>query len=76
MPEIPDLEAIRGFLGPALSGREVEAVEVRLPWLVRSEQKLESLIGRRLGPIERRGKFLIIDIDDGRVLIVNAMLTG
>lgn len=76
MPEIPDLEAIRVFLGSALSGREVEAAEVRLPWLVRSEQKLESLIGRRLGPIERRGKFLIFDIDDGRVLAVNAMLTG
>ncbi len=76
MPEIPDLEAIRVFLGPALSGRAVEAVEVRLPWLVRSEQTLESLVGRRLGPIERRGKFLIADIDDGRVLVVNAMLTG
>ena len=76
MPEIPDLEAIRSFLEPRLAGQRVEAVEVRLPWLVRSEQKLESLVGRTLGPIERRGKFLLLTVDDGRVLALNAMLTG
>ncbi len=76
MPEIPDLEAIRGFLGSALPGRPVEAVETRLPWLIRSEQKLEGLVGHALGPVERRGKFLIVTVDDGRALVVNAMLTG
>jgi formamidopyrimidine-DNA glycosylase len=76
VPEIPDLEAIRSFLEPRLAGQPVEAVEVRLPWLVRSEQTLESLAGRTLGPIERRGKFLLLTVDDGRVLALNAMLTG
>jgi formamidopyrimidine-DNA glycosylase len=76
MPEIPDLEAIRGFLQPRLAGQPVEAVETRVPWLVRSDQKLESLVGHALGPIERRGKFLLLEVDDGRVLALNAMLTG
>ncbi len=76
MPEIPDLEAVRGFLGTALAGRPVEAVEVRLPWLIRSEQRLESLVGHVLGPVERRGKFLLITVDDGRTVVMNAMLTG
>ena len=47
-----------------------------MPWLVRSEQKLESLVGHTLGPIERRGKFLLLTVDDGRLLVLNAMLTG
>lgn len=76
MPEIPDLEAIRGFLGTTLAGQTIEAVEVRVPWLVRSEQKLESLTGHLFGPIERRGKFLLLPVDDGRTLVINAMLTG
>jgi formamidopyrimidine-DNA glycosylase len=76
MPEIPDLEAIRGFLEPRLSGLAIERVEVRYPWLVRSTEKLDSLEGHTLGPVRRVGKFMLFAVDDGRELVVNPMLTG
>ncbi|MCC6236327.1 MAG: hypothetical protein IT299_01985, partial [Dehalococcoidia bacterium] len=76
MPEIPDLEAIRGFLEPRLAGNPIARTEVRYPWLIRSEDKLDSLVGRVLGPIRRHGKFLLFAVDDGRELVVNPMLTG
>ncbi|MFN8640061.1 MAG: DNA-formamidopyrimidine glycosylase family protein [Dehalococcoidia bacterium] len=76
MPEIPDLEAIRGFLEPRLAGHLVTRTEVRYPWLIRSEDKMESLEGHALGPIGRYGKFLLFTVDDGRRLVVNPMLTG
>ncbi len=76
MPEIPDLEAIRGFLAPRLAGHAITRTEVRYPWLIRSEEKLETLEGHSLGAIRRHGKFLLFTVDDGRELVVNPMLTG
>ena len=76
MPEIPDLEAIRGFLASRLRGGRVEATELRYPWLVRSEDGLDSLTGHEFTDVRRHGKFLIFDTDDGRLMVVNSMLTG
>ena len=77
MPEIPDLEVIRGFLTPVLRDNPVRAAEARLPWLVRTgAQELETLEGHAFGDVLRHGKFLLFPSDDGRVLVVNPMLTG
>jgi formamidopyrimidine-DNA glycosylase len=76
VPEIPDLEAIRGFLEPRLAANPVTRTEVRYPWLIRSEEKLESLEGHAFTSLRRHGKFLLFATDDGRALVVNPMLTG
>ena len=77
MPEIPDLEAIRGFLAPVLRDNPVRAAEARLPWLVRTgAEELRTLAGCRFVDVLRHGKFLLFASDDGRVLVVNPMLTG
>ena len=77
MPEIPDLEAIRGFLTPVLRDNPVRDAEARLPWLVRTgAEELQTLSGHCFGDVLRHGKFLLFPSDDGRVLVVNPMLTG
>jgi formamidopyrimidine-DNA glycosylase len=76
VPEIPDLEATRGFLEPRLAANPVVRTEVRYPWLIRSEQKLESLEGHVFTSLRRHGKFLLFATDDCRELVVNPMLTG
>lgn len=77
MPEIPDLEAIRHFLAPRLEQNPVESVAVPIPWLVRTgARELESLVAHEFTAIERVGKFLTFQVDDGRALVVNPMLTG
>jgi formamidopyrimidine-DNA glycosylase len=77
MPEIPDLEAIRHYLKPRLEEREIARAEAPIPWLVRTgADGLQSLIGHRFIDILRHGKYLLFNIEDGRVLVVNAMLTG
>ena len=77
MPEIPDLEAVRHYLMPRLDGLTVAEVETPLPWLVRTgADGLATLAGHRFGEIHRLGKFLIWSVDDGRLLVVNPMLTG
>jgi formamidopyrimidine-DNA glycosylase len=76
MPEIPDLEAIRTFLNPRLPGLTVTTVEVRYPWTIRSTDGLDSVVGHQLTEVTRLGKYLEFHIDDGRLLVVNPMLTG
>ena len=77
MPEIPDLEAIRGFLAPRLAHNPVSAVEAKQPWLVRTGAAgLDTLIGHAFVDLRRLGKFLLLTTGDGRVLVVNPMLTG
>ncbi len=77
MPEIPDLEAIRHYLMPRLGGLTVTRTDTPIPWLVRSgADGLDALVGRQFGEIHRLGKFLLFFVDDGRILVVNPMLTG
>lgn len=77
MPEIPDLEAIRHYLMPRLEGLTVTRTEAPIPWLVRTgSDGLATLEGHRFGEIHRLGKFLLFFIDDGRILVINPMLTG
>lgn len=77
MPEIPDLEAIRHYLYPRLEGHAVTATTAPMPWLVRTgAEALDTLVGHGFTGIGRLGKFLLFTVDDGRVLVINPMLTG
>ena len=78
MPEIPDLEAIRGFLNERLPGQTVESVEVKIPHVVRTGATIlaDSLPGDAFGETGRQGKFLLFSLASGRLLAVNPMLTG
>ncbi|MCK9487353.1 MAG: hypothetical protein M0R73_11755 [Dehalococcoidia bacterium] len=77
MPEIPDLEAIRHYLMPRLGGLTVARAAAPIPWLVRTgAADLQTLVGHQFGEVHRLGKFLLFFVDDGRILVVNPMLTG
>ena len=77
MPEIPDLEAIRHYLMPRLDGLTVTHTDAPIPWLIRSSAEgLATIEGHRFGEIHRLGKFLLCFLDDGRILVINPMLTG
>ena len=51
MPEIPELEAIRGFFDEHLAGRAIESVETRIPFIFRTpaNELRETLPGDRFG---------------------------
>jgi len=79
MPELPDLEVIRGFLAPRLAGVEIVSAEVRRPLVVRDllgGDMADDLVGRRFTGALRRGKFLLLPLDDGIWLVINPMLAG
>jgi formamidopyrimidine-DNA glycosylase len=78
MPEIPDLEAIRGFLNQRALGVRVERAEIVIPTVFRvsKDDFSRTLEGASFAQVERYGKFLLFATSNDHLLVINAMLTG
>jgi formamidopyrimidine-DNA glycosylase len=79
MPELPEVESVRRQLEPALVGRRFERVAIDDPRLVRPYDPVEvaaELEGERVATIERRGKYLVVRFESGRVLLIHLRMTG
>jgi formamidopyrimidine-DNA glycosylase len=79
MPELPDLEVIREFLAPRLVGVTIASAEVRRPLVLRNllgGDVADYLPGRQFTGALRRGKFLLLPLDDGTWFVINPMLAG
>ncbi len=79
MPELPEVETVRRGLSRYVVGRTVAAVEVTGARSVRRQGAAElvaRLVGRRLEAADRRGKYLLVRLDDGAVLVVHLRMSG
>ena len=78
MPEIPELEAIRGYFNEQIAGRVIASCEARIPFVFRTpaQELRDTLPGDRFGEVLRHGKFLLFPLASDRVLAINPMLTG
>jgi len=78
MPELPEVETIRQSLLPHVVGTVVANVEVRERRLRRplAADFEQAVRGRPICGIERRGKYLLFDIDRGEHLLVHLGMSG
>ena len=79
MPELPEVESVRRQLEPVLTGRRIEHVEIADPRLVRPFEPAgvaAELEGQRVAAVERRGKYLVVRFESGRVLLIHLRMTG
>jgi formamidopyrimidine-DNA glycosylase len=79
MPELPEVETIRRQLEPELVGRRIESVEVLDERLTRPEPPAtveRACTGRRIEAVERRGKYLMLWLEGGRLLVMHLRMTG
>jgi formamidopyrimidine-DNA glycosylase len=79
MPELPEVETIRRQLAPALEGRRIERVHVRDPrWCEPAppEAVEDALTGRLIERLGRRGKYLIVSLEDDVHLVMHLRMTG
>lgn len=79
MPELPEVETVRRGLAPALVGRTFRSVEIRDPRLTRPFDPARiaaELQGERVAGLERRGKYLVVRFESGRVLLIHLRMTG
>lgn len=71
MPELPEVETTRRGILPHVCGRSVTGVEVREPrlrWPV-TAGLAEAITGARVSDVQRRGKYLLVRIGEGCLMI-------
>ncbi len=78
MPELPEVETIVRQTRPGLLGRRFLSFEARWPRQAQpSPEALRAgLIGRRAERLERRGKTMILRLDDGGALLLHLRMSG
>ncbi len=79
MPELPEVETIRRHLAPRLEGRRLEALVVHDPRWCRPltpDALAGACEGRRVERLDRRGKYLVMVLEDGVFLLMHLRMTG
>ncbi len=78
MPELPEVETIKRTLSQKLSGQKIKACEVRLAKLVRPKPEIfiDMVHDKTILDLKRRGKFLLLQLSQGLVLLFHFRLTG
>ena len=79
MPELPEVETIARQLKDLVVGRRVGGFtslwhKLTEPLSARDFEK--RLIGRQITGVSRRGKFVVLELDEGEALIVSLRMTG
>ncbi len=79
MPELPEVETIRGHLAPHVEGRTLEHVEVLdARWCrpIAPEELAFAVQGREVERLARRGKYLVWELSDDVFLLMHLRMTG
>jgi len=79
LPELPEVETIRRQLAPALVGRRiVDATVLDSRWCEPAppEAVEDAIRGRAIEQVGRRGKYLIVSLEDDVHLVMHLRMTG
>ena len=75
MPELPEVEVTRLGFACAIAGARVESVRLGKPLRWPLGCDAASLLGQRVHAVRRRGKYLLLDLDSG-ILLVHLGMSG
>ena len=77
MPELPEVETVVRTLAPYLTGRTIVSARFTSRFVTPGNRaKLaRQVAGRRIESVSRRGKFIVLRLDEG-VLAVHLGMTG
>ena len=79
MPELPEIETVRRVLGPQMTGRTMISASIRTPGVIAYPEPaafIAGIEGKKVNNTRRRGKFLIIELEDESLLIIHLRMTG
>jgi len=79
VPELPEVETIVADLRPHLAARTIVSCELLFPTIVRHPEPevfIDSVAGTRIAGVRRRGKYILIDLENNLLLIVHLGMTG
>ena len=78
MPELPEVETVRGGLAPVLQGHRLARVEARRPDLrfPFPDNFVQVLTGATIVSLERRAKYLVAKLDREGTLVMHLGMSG
>ena len=82
MPELPEVETIVRELGPQLQGKYIEGMVIRPKFTQHMLQDISSrdlytkIIGQSISCVDRKGKYIIILLENHHSLIIHLGMTG
>ncbi len=80
MPELPEVETLRRDLEKEVIGKRVKTVEVTGMRSIRRHPNKKHFIGklegRKLASVTRRGKYLLMKLEGGDILVVHLGMSG
>ena len=77
MPELPDLAVYLKHLDERLVGEELNSVDLKSPFLLRTaEPPMDAFVGRRVVGVSRLAKQVVIDFGDELFMVIHLMIAG
>lgn len=78
MPELPEVETVRGGLAPVLEGHRLARVEARRPDLrfPLPDNFVQQLTGATITRLQRRAKYLLATLDREDTLVMHLGMSG
>lgn len=78
MPELPEVETIVRSLRGKLIGLQIKEVKIFLKKCIQGSclNFKKNLVGGKISTIERRGKYIIIHLDNDHAIIIHLRMTG
>jgi len=80
MPELPEVEVVRSDLAPAITGRRIRAADATNARITRRHARpgdlARALTGRTIVDVGRRGKYLVLALDDDAAFVVHLGMSG
>jgi formamidopyrimidine-DNA glycosylase len=79
MPELPEVETIKTELSPHVIGRNIKGVTLLWDRIVRepsAEEFRSRIIGQKIVSLARRGKYLLVSLNQGDLLIIHLKMSG
>lgn len=79
VPELPEVETVVRDIRPSLTGKRIQTVhqptqcQLRRPWDL---QWTHALKGKTIERVHRRGKWIVVDLQDQSVLLLHLGMTG
>ena len=79
MPELPEVETVRRVIGPQIQGHTIREVLIRRPEIIAFPEAGEfcrHVSGEIIRAAERRGKFLILLLENQSRILLHLRMTG
>ena len=79
MPELPEVETVCRQLEPELAGHQIDSLEIldkRWTKPVPTAKVEAAVHGAMIEGLRRRGKYLLLELEGGRTLVMHLRMTG